>query len=326
MRQVLTFNILLFIYAIADAQNNPLKQVVYFNEEFLPCKKDEAIYTGVSIKKEMGTDVILYHYNGKLALTGTYNDQSLLTKNGIFNWFDSTGSRIATIGYKNNTEHGLYLVWYPNKVLKDSGRFDHGIPDDLWKSWYADHQLKLRCSYNARKFNVFKKDWEQGKALEKIKHILAPNDISMITDSLVSANYGTHVFYPFYYNFSDAPAAEGSLRNVFERNITFTIVISSVSQICIRQDVINPCFAMLDGDYTFYYPNGQVMYSGNFKSGMKNGLWEIWNNNGKKKSVGMYNKNHEVGEWKYYNSKGDLSNIKRFGKDGMQTNQLVINK
>lgn len=312
------------ILLAAGAENKQPKQVVYFNEQFIPCQKDEALYTGISIKKETGTDVILYHYNRKLALTGTYKDQTLLIKNGVFSWFDSSGTRIATIGYKNNIEHGLYLVWYPNKVLKDSGKYDNGIPDDLWKSWYANHQLKLNCTYSARKFNSFKKDWEQDKALEQIRRILSPNDITSINDSTFSANFSSHVFYPFYYNFSDD--AEGSSRNTFERNITFTIVTSPVSNICIRQDVMNPCFAMLDGDYIFYYPNGQVMYSGNFKSGMKNGLWEIWANTGKKKSVGMYNKNHEVGEWKYYNSKGGLLVIKRFGKDGIQTDQLVINK
>jgi antitoxin component YwqK of YwqJK toxin-antitoxin module len=81
---------------------------------------------------------------------------------------------------------------------------------------------------------------------------------------------------------------------------------------------------MIDGSYDYYFPNGLPMISGSFKNGMKNGLWEKWTSNGKRKSVGIYHKNHEVGEWKYYDGEGELTMVKKFGKDGLLTNQIDI--
>ena len=109
------FVFLLLIYTVnAHSQASTSPQLVYFNEEFYTCIKEDAYYVGITINKEDETDVIVYHSNGKHALTGTYLDKNLHKRNGTFTWFDTNGIRIAVTEYKNNIQDGLYFYWYEN--------------------------------------------------------------------------------------------------------------------------------------------------------------------------------------------------------------------
>lgn len=318
---------ILLLYFNSKAQTNRQHKLIYFNEEFRQCSKEDASYAGTTISRGNETDVIIYHPNGKKALTGTYADKDLLTKNGTFNWFDTNGIRIAAMIYKDDMADGMYLVWYSNKQLRDSGSLVNGTPDGIWKSWYPNGQLKVRCEYSAKKLKVFKKEANNDKIFRDVDNLLKPTNLLTICDAEKPSVTSTHIFYPFYFQFEEnngSFAIAALSTDEPEKNITNTDNDNILSTVCIRYDILNPSVTMMDGEYDYYNSNGQQMVSGNFKNGMKKGLWQIWSKDGKRKQMGIYERNHETGEWKYYNAEGELTRIKKFAKDGTLNQQFEL--
>jgi antitoxin component YwqK of YwqJK toxin-antitoxin module len=44
-----------------------------------------------------------------------------------------------------------------------------------------------------------------------------------------------------------------------------------------------------DGKQTFYYPNGEVYYKGNYSDDVKSGVWEYYTNEGVTDTIINYN-------------------------------------
>ena len=57
---------------------------------------------------------------------------------------------------------------------------------------------------------------------------------------------------------------------------------------------------VLDGEFRIYYRSGQLFEKGNFKNGLKSGLWLLWNENGSLKKKAM---------WKNWNLNGESVSI-----------------
>lgn len=322
---------ILLIYSVgAIAQTIPSNQLVYFNEEFNTCPKEEAFYIGIKIEKEEGTDLIVYHPNGQQALTGSYLDKKLQKKNGMFTWFDTNGVRMALSEFKNNVQDGFYFFWYSNKTLRDSGNYKNGLPDGLWKSWYPNGQLSMICVYNARALADYNNASRYNKPVtERVLPEKTPvnpyrSGTSLIQNYLPRSRRNflyipqENAAQPFTSPVTDASLAKNNLRNNNQPNNR----PENQSHIVFRYDLIIPSAVLLEGDYYTFYPGGQAKEQGSYKDGFKKGYWETWYENGKRQAVGRYEKNHEVQEWKYYNSDGELLMVRQYKKDGRLSNEI----
>lgn len=58
--------------------------------------------------------------------------------------------------------------------------------------------------------------------------------------------------------------------------------------------------------YKFYKKSGNKGFKGQYKNGLKNGLWEYWYQNGQQKLVGTYLNNIKIGKWKFWYKNGNL--------------------
>lgn len=321
--------LLLIFSSVLHSQNTSKEQLVYFDDEFNVSAKEYAAFVGIAIPKDDEVDVILYHLNGKQALTGTYADKTLQKRNGVFTWFDTTGGRIAVAAFKNNIQDGIYLFWYSNKVLRDSGEFKNGSPDGLWKSWYPNGQLRMVCAYNAKALADYRKSYAQNNMGVELMQLAKPQKIGNISRVDPQQDLSPRSRRGYYASLQEKDKQFNAVFNSDggnERPITSSENDQQVffSHILMRYDLIKPTAVLIDGNYFSYYPNGQLKESGNYKEGHKNGFWQSWYENGKRQSVGRYEKNHEIQEWKYYNEKGELETLRRFRKDGRLLNEIKM--
>ena len=332
-----TLLFLLLIYSTqAVSQTSPGEEMVYFNEEFTFCAKEEAFYIGLKFDKEEKTDLIVYYPNRQQALTGSFLDKKLRKKEGVFTWFDTNGVRVAVTEFKNNIQDGMYLFWYENKSLKDSGSYKYGYPDGLWKGWYADGQLSMLCVYNAKAISDYNKTSANNfRSIENIQSEKPPMTLYRSRPSYSQSYLPRTRRNPFYfpaevvpqstiYSISSDGANSTNTRNNTRNNNQISKIPEIQLPVLLRYDLIIPAEIIYDGDYYTYYPNGQAKEQGSYKEGSKKGFWETWYENGKRKTVGKYERNHEVQEWKYYNSDGELLMVRQYKKNGRLSNEIKM--
>jgi len=61
-----------------------------------------------------------------------------------------------------------------------------------------------------------------------------------------------------------------------------------------------------EGDYDWFYANGQKYKEGHFKGGKATGKWTSWYKDGQVRFEGEFEKGHEVGEWTFYHRNGSV--------------------
>ncbi|OFX83102.1 MAG: hypothetical protein A2W99_13300 [Bacteroidetes bacterium GWF2_33_16] len=81
---------------------------------------------------------------------------------------------------------------------------------------------------------------------------------------------------------------------------------------------------LLDGKYIVENRDGDLITSGNFKTGYKTGIWKTWYNNGQIKTIGKYSKGRRVGHHKVYDSFGSLKEINKFKDDKLNGKQVLF--
>lgn len=59
-----------------------------------------------------------------------------------------------------------------------------------------------------------------------------------------------------------------------------------------------------EGDFNWFFSNGQKYKEGHFKSGKATGKWSSWYKDGQLRFEGEFDKGHEQGEWTFYHRNG----------------------
>jgi len=73
---------------------------------------------------------------------------------------------------------------------------------------------------------------------------------------------------------------------------------------------------LLDGDYSeYFYPGNNLSIKGNFKKGLKNGIWEAWYDNGDLKERAYWKKGYLSGKKYYYSSTGVIYKMEEYKKN-----------
>ncbi len=77
---------------------------------------------------------------------------------------------------------------------------------------------------------------------------------------------------------------------------------------------------LIDGEYVVFYPNSDLKAKGEYRKGLKNGVWKSWYSNGALKEVCNWKKGKRDGDYVVYDSLGELSISGRYSnnlKDGI---------
>lgn len=62
-------------------------------------------------------------------------------------WYSANAIHETQGGYSGRLLDGLYTAYYPNKNLKEQGRFKKGLKDGVWKYWKADGALQSTANW-----------------------------------------------------------------------------------------------------------------------------------------------------------------------------------
>ena len=246
-------------------------------------------------------------------LSGLFSSGILSTnesvKNGVLVGINDSGDTLYVTNLSKNQLAGTWRSWYPTKSLCDSGRLVKNVPDGEWKGWYANGQLKFVYHFNARKLAALKDELRR-QPKTKFYHIAnKPPEIAAE-----------------YYNaeriFGHKSTSQKSIflsKQINHKTHHVTKLKTLVEYNTAEKD--DHCYlppfteALLHGNYTEYYENGNVRKAGVYINGLREGMWEEYTETGVK-AVGTYHHGHPHGEWRYYNEQGKLLKWKRFDTKG----------
>lgn len=57
-------------------------------------------------------------------------------------WFKPDTILVTHSGFDGKLLHGDYTVFYPNKNLKEKGKFENGLKTGEWKSWFENGEVQ----------------------------------------------------------------------------------------------------------------------------------------------------------------------------------------
>ncbi len=210
--------------------------------------------------------------------------------------------------YKRNKLRGNWISKFSDDQLCDSGSLRNNVPDGLWKSWYANGNLRFIRHYNAFKLEKAKQDIKlrQSKAVTSAIAVLARTNLQAAY-SYLHPDYSFHTLASQPSNFSSYDAwltlNERVSKNISEESSAYTPPFLE----CLHH-----------GLYMNFYPDGSVKDSGFYKNGLRHGIWEEWLDDGKTRSQGFYTSGHKTSTWKFYDKKGVLLYVKSYNRNGKE--------
>lgn len=81
---------------------------------------------------------------------------------GNFHWFRPDTILITNSGFGGKLLNGEYKVFYPNKNIKESGFFDHGLKTGEWREWDIEGRLlkitNWKNGFREGNFIIYDKD------------------------------------------------------------------------------------------------------------------------------------------------------------------------
>jgi antitoxin component YwqK of YwqJK toxin-antitoxin module len=254
------------------------------------------------------------------SFTPDANSSGLKTANA----FSSTGNRnrgtvvgLSADGdtqfiahYKRNKLKGAWLSKFGNESLCDSGSLKNNIPDGVWKSWYANGNLRYIRTYDAHKLEKAKQDiaLRASKAAMSPLASIARRNVN-VAWSFLHPDYSFHTLAAQPTNFSTSE----SWLTLNER------VANNISE----ESAYIPPFAecLHHGLYMNFYEDGKLKDSGYYRNGLREGIWEEWVEDGKVRSQGFYNSGHKADTWKFHDQSGRLLYIKSYDRNGREVHR-----
>jgi antitoxin component YwqK of YwqJK toxin-antitoxin module len=210
---------------------------------------------------------------------------------------------IISFAQEKQPQNGYVKFYYPNGNISSEGLMVNGKPDGFWKTYYVSGTVK---SEGNRKNTLLDSIWlfynELGDTTEKINYVLGKKN-------------------GYYYRYN----------NVEEKNDTRRNVILS------KELYVND---KREGLSYYFYPNGSLYQTVNFKNNKKHGTAREYNKSGLIISILEYfndylvdkqNINRTVnglkeGTWRTYFDNGRIESEKTYRNDNLQGYEKFYNK
>lgn len=110
----------------------------YFNDQLTLTNQRNAAFTGKMVQNSGEWEAFALYPDNKILMHGFFKDKKLDVKHGPYTLFYPDGKRKAFIGFKYNIPDSIFLTWYENGNLNDSGYIHENIKTGLWKTWYSN--------------------------------------------------------------------------------------------------------------------------------------------------------------------------------------------
>ena len=275
-------------YQYKKDENDSLHRFIVSKELFLNDKKNGRSF---------------YYKNNRLWKTVMFVDG---IKNGP-TFYYTNDTLVTTIElYKNN-----FLIGTENINRYDKAHLKHGT----WKYFYDDGTIRQEEHYIHGKLNGDLKQFStSGKIIEK-KHYEqgVPKKWEPLNDSIMSEKkkYSPtgQLKYSGFFKHDSIPigvhreyASDGSLSNV-------TIYDTNGIKKAVG---IYDSLSRRTGEWTFYFPSGQISSKGHFRKNKRIGKWVFFYPNGDTEQVGTFKNNRINGIWKWYYHNEKLRRLEHY--------------
>ncbi len=262
-----------------------------------------------------------YYPNGKKKFEGSYvlklpgfelndykdnpleNIQELDNSNRIL---ISINEASAKRPYKNY--NGICIFYYENGNKKYEGNFDNGVKEGKFIYYYLNGKKAFEQNYVNGMPNGEWKQWHPNATLGGIEHYTCYDQkILHRKDSLYNLFIKSYITEGY-----SSMGKSSSLLEIDKKNRNFEDVIKKLNSEKkdrnykyarkLFKHIENlPMNTMLNGLFTYYYPDGSKSYIFEYKDDVPVGTWQIWGAS-KNKLCDIIFKNGEIIELKNYDS------------------------
>ncbi len=185
-----------------------------------------------------------------------------LPANGVVSGYHSEGRYRFTGKMRNKMLHGNWTSWYSTAGTYEEGRFNHGLPDGSWKVWHENGQLKYLRTYSSDQYRRIRQEFRNPHP----RMVLFP-----ITRLYLENKTATTRMLNAQYQFSSG-ISPADYQPVFTE-------------------------AALHGPYQTYSEEGVLLESGQYRNGLREGVWKEKDLQGNT-WTGNYRHNQREGNWK----------------------------
>ena len=239
-----------------------------------------------------------YRFPGYLSESARFEHNK---RNGTTFYFDSLGVTVAYSVFRDGIMLSHQIV---NK------RDSNGNKVGIWKEFHANGELKSEQVFQSGHLSGYAKEFDRRGQLISAK--LFQND-SLIADSLTYLSFTEPVeFLEVYPN--GQPRHRGSYRDSLPIGVhrfydSTGAVISSVTYSLEGIKTAEGIFTdegYEQGLWNYFYPDGKLYKSGNYRKGKQLGKWLFYYPSGLLQQEGMYVNDKYSGIWKFYSISGAL--------------------
>lgn len=192
---------------------------------------------------------------------------------------------------KRGKLHGNWQSWYQNGQACDSGRFEKGLPDGVWKHWNEKGELVSIRTYSADKYH------RVANAMVRYH----PRKITYPLAAMYQVNRSRALSYlQTSYSFA------GTIRRASGLSLAEATGMNMQPG-----NVYRPVFdhALHHGLYMNFGPGDVAKDSGYYRDGLRHGLWVHRDLKEGRFEKGLYHHGIKVKEWRTYDSNGKLEKL-----------------
>ena len=283
------------------------------------------------------TELITYKYGKKNGFHFTYQIANEGLKNipikkelfvdnlqqGASYYFYPTGELQSMIYYENGKQNGIgyeydkekriiTILYYRFGRLTDRqyiNRVDaNGEKHGLWKEFYASGRTKTEINYRNGVLNGYYKIYdERGNVIKSERY---ENGVLVVATENETDKPEVKVVYHANGNVSTSGIYREGTPVGIHRQYSEAGVIENAE--VFTEEGVKESEGIVDeegkkqGDWKYFYENGQVRSQGAYTDNLRNGEWTYFFMDGKVEQKGKYRNDRPTGDWKWYYEDGSL--------------------
>lgn len=213
-----------------------------------------------------------------------YNENEFLPDGKWIQFFELKNYLPAKIFHlKNDTLNGYYKGFNIYGVIDEEGLYENGEKTGPWMyrnddgSFVAQGEKGIRVAENGYVFNINIGEWKWFYNDGSIKRLEQYNE-----------NGEKVGVWKYYYQNGQLKREEKYVKDDREGFVTDYHPNGQLKSRLLYIRVNDYSTKIKDSVYSFFYDNGKLSERGQFKNGLRYGLWESWYVNGQMKSRGNY--------------------------------------
>ncbi|MFT5600937.1 MAG: TonB family protein [Flavobacteriales bacterium] len=182
------------------------------------------------------------------------------------------------------------------------------MEDDSWKviDYYKSGEIQMKGSYHSKDFEI-----KEGKFRYYYESGVKRMEYNYLNNIAIGR-------YKFWYQSSQLKVQgeyneAGNKTGVWKNWDTY-------GNSAFSGEYVN---GNMNGEWLYYFPNGEIQSKENYEHGSKIGHWEEWHENGKLNGGGYYKSDLKTGEWIWYYDNGQLITTYNYNEQGKEIGEHI---